>query len=192
MSTFEHSIAAILQGTWWVLLLRGLGAIAFGIVMYAHPVIAIPTLVLLFAIYMAADGILGVWTAFSGRKEHEDWLILLLGGLLGIGIGIMTFAVPALTATALLFFVAIWAVATGAFHVLAGLRVRKVIICGNILVVIGALTILFGGFLMANPATGMRAVLWIIATYLVVAGAFLTLFSFRARLFEKMIAKAEQ
>jgi uncharacterized membrane protein HdeD (DUF308 family) len=189
MIDFEHSLAAILQGSWWTLLLRGLGSFAVGILLWVHPVIAISTLVLLFAVALAADGLLAVWAAVAGRAKHDDWWVLMIGGLLSLCIAVMTIAVPALTATALLFFVAIWAVAAGVLNILAGLRVRTVIVCGNILILIGALGVIFGGLIMAHPAAGMRAVLWLPATYALVHGAFLTLLSFRARIFAKMLAK---
>lgn len=70
MNLVENKMAAILHRTWWVLLLRGLAAIAFGILTWVLPGISLGALVLLFGAYSMADGILGVWTAIAGRKEH--------------------------------------------------------------------------------------------------------------------------
>ncbi len=72
-----------------------------------------------------ADGILGIWTAIAGRKDHEDWRVLLLWGLVGIGIGVLTFLAPGLTALAILFYIAIWAIATGVLEIVAAIRLRK-------------------------------------------------------------------
>ena len=87
------SLGSILSRSWWLLLLRGLAAIAFSVLLWLQPAITLVALVLLFGAYATADGVLGVWTAVSGRKLHEDWLILLLEGLLGIGVGVLTFVV---------------------------------------------------------------------------------------------------
>ena len=54
---------------------------------WLQPGISLAALILLFGAYSMADGILGVWTAIAGRHEHEQWWVLLLGGLVGIGIG---------------------------------------------------------------------------------------------------------
>ena len=113
MNIVEKKLAAILFRNWWVLLLRGLVAIAFGVLVWFQPGISLAALVLLFGAYAMVDGILGVWTAIAERKEREHWGLLLLEGLLGIGVGIMTFIVPGLTALALVFYIAIWAIATG-------------------------------------------------------------------------------
>ena len=103
MNVLEKHLATILSRNWWVLLLRGLAAIAFGVLTWLLPGVSLTALVLLFGIYALADGILGVWTGIAGRKEHEDWWVMLMWGLLGIGIGILTLAAPGITALALLF-----------------------------------------------------------------------------------------
>src|SRR5215472_11583016 len=122
MDVLEKHLAAILSRNWWVLLLRGIIAIAFGILTWLQPGISLAALVLLFGAYVLADGILGVWTALSGRKEHEDWWVLLLWGLLGIGVGIIALLAPGITALALLFYIAVWAIATGVLEIIAAIR----------------------------------------------------------------------
>ena len=62
--------------------LRGLVAIAFGALTMFQPGISLAALVLLFGAFAMVDGILGVWTAIAGRKYHENWWVLLLGGLI--------------------------------------------------------------------------------------------------------------
>src|SRR5215471_15824220 len=91
MNIAENQLATILARNWWMLLLRGLVAIAFGVLAWLQPGITLAVLVLLFGAYALVDGILGVWTAITGRKEHEHWWVLLLEGLVGIAIGILTF-----------------------------------------------------------------------------------------------------
>src|SRR5271166_2383646 len=108
-----------------MLLLRGLIAIAFGVLCWVQPWISLVALVFLFGAYILADGILGVWAAFAGRTENEDWWLLLLWGLVGIGVGILTFMAPDITALALLFYIAIWAIATGVLQIMAAIRLRR-------------------------------------------------------------------
>jgi uncharacterized membrane protein HdeD (DUF308 family) len=190
MSLVEKKLAAILHRTWWVLLLRGLAAIAFGLFTWSRPGISLATLVLLFGAYTLADGILGVWTAISGRSEHESWWLMLLGGLVGIGVGLLTFSAPGLTAVVLLFYIAIWAISTGVLGIVAAIRLRKEIQGEWLLVLGGLASVLFGALLVARPGAGALAVMGLIAGYAVVFGVLLVILAFKARGFGKLIAGA--
>jgi uncharacterized membrane protein HdeD (DUF308 family) len=179
----ESTLAAILQRNWWVLLLRGLAAIAFGVLTWMQPGISLAALVLLFGFYAVADGFLAVWVAIAGRKEHEHWWVLLLEGLLGIGVGVLTFLAPAVTAVILLFYIAIWAIATGVLEIVAAIRLRKEIDGEWLLVLSGLASVIFGVLLVAQPEAGAMALLWIIALYAFVFGVLLVMLAFRARTF---------
>jgi uncharacterized membrane protein HdeD (DUF308 family) len=179
----ENSMAIVLSRNWWVLLLRGLAAIAFGVLAWFQPGVSLSALVLLFGAYALADGILGVWTAITGRKEHEDWWVLLLRGLIGIGVGLLTFLAPGITALALLFYIAIWAVATGVLEIVTAIRLRREIKNEWFLILGGLLSVVFGILLMTQPGAGALALLWLIATYAVISGVFLVILAFRVRSF---------
>ena len=159
MDTVGNRLAAILRRTWWILLMRGLFAIAFGILTWVLPGVSLAALVLLFGAYVMADGLLGVWSAVAGRKEHEHWWVLLLIGLLGIAVGLLTFLAPGVTALVLLFYIAIWAIATGVLQIVVAIRLRKEIRGEWLLVLGGLASVLFGVLLVAKPAAGALAVL---------------------------------
>jgi len=190
MSTVQSQLASILSRNWWVLLLRGLAAIAFGILAWFLPGISLATLVLLFGAYALADGILGTWTAVAGRKEHEDWWVLLLWGLVGVGVGIVTFLAPGITALALLFYIAVWAIATGVLQIVAAIRLRKEIEGEWWLVFAGLASVIFGVLLMVKPGAGALALLWLTATYAVIFGVFLVILAFKARAFGGRAARS--
>ena len=181
MNGIEGRLASILSRNWWLVLLRGIAAIAFGVLTWFQPGISLAALVLLFGAYSLADGILGVWTALAGRNDHESWWVLLLWGLLGIGIGILTFVEPGLTALALLFYIAIWAIATGVLEIAAAIRLRKEIKGEWWLILTGICSVLFGAIMIAQPAAGAMALLWLIATYAVVFGVLLVVLAFKVR-----------
>jgi len=188
MELVKDRLAAILSRNWWVLLLRGIVAIIFGALTWMQPGISLAALVLLFGAYSMADGILGAWTAVAGRKEHEHWWVLLLEGLVGIGVGVLTLFAPGVTALALLFYIAIWAVTTGVLEIVAAIRLRKEIEGEWLLVLGGLASVAFGVLLMARPGAGALAVLWIIAAYAVVFGAILVVLAFKARSFGRALA----
>jgi uncharacterized membrane protein HdeD (DUF308 family) len=181
MSLIQNQLANIFARNWWVLLIRGLAAILFGILTWLRPGLSLATLVLLFGAYALADGLLAMWAAIAGRHEHEHWWVLLLEGLTGIGVGLLTFMVPGLTAIAILFYIAVWAIARGVLEIAAAVRLRKEI-SGEFFLILGGLaSVLFGFLLMARPWPGALAVLWLIAAYAVIFGVILVLLAFKVR-----------
>jgi uncharacterized membrane protein HdeD (DUF308 family) len=175
------SLAAALARNWWVLMLRGLVAILFGVFAFASPGITLASLILLFGGYCLADGLMAAWTALSNRKQKENGWLLLIGGLLGIGVGLLTIFQPALTGMALLFYIAIWAVATGVVQVLTAIRLRQEIANEWMLVLAGLASVALGALLMARPGAGALAALWLIASYAIVFGILLVALAFRVR-----------
>jgi uncharacterized membrane protein HdeD (DUF308 family) len=174
-------IGDILSRYWWMAVLRGLFWILFGVVILASPGISLLSLTLAFGIILFADGIVNVAHAFWGRKVHEDWWVLLLVGLTGIGIGALTFYSPQATAIALVFYVAIWAIATGVLEITAAIRLRKQLAGEVWLILAGLASVIFGALLIARPAAGALTLLWLFAVYAIAFGVMLVLLALRVR-----------
>jgi uncharacterized membrane protein HdeD (DUF308 family) len=181
MNIIENRLTTILSRTWWVLLLRGLVAIAFGILAWLQPGITLAALISLFGAYALVEGILGVWAAIAGRKENEVWFVLFLSGLVSIGIGILAFLAPGVTALVLLFYIAVWAIAKGVLEIAAAIRLRKEIEGEWRLALGGLASVALGVFLMVQPGAGALALLWLIATYAIVFGILLALLAIKVR-----------
>ena len=142
------------------------------------------------ATIMFVDGIINAANAFSGRKEHDDWWVLLLVGLAGIGIGLLTFYNPAATALAVVLYVAIWAVATGLLEIVAAVRLRKQIEGEFWLALAGIASVAFGVLLAARPGVGALTILWLIGVYAIAFGVILLLLAFKVRSSVKHVARA--
>lgn len=183
MNPIEQRLASVLSRHWWLLLVRGLVAIAFGVLTWVQPAISLGALVILFGAYSMADGILATWTAIAGGKDHDYHWVLLLEGLLGIGIGVLTFLAPGITALALLFYIAIWAIATGVLEIAAAIRLRKEIKDEWLLILAGIASVVFGALLAMQPGAGALAVLWLIGSYAVLFGVLLVILAFKTRRF---------
>ena len=134
---------------WWVLLLRGLAAILFGIVAYAWPGVAIAFLVLIWGAYALIDGIFEV---VAGIRAKYGALVLL--GLLGIAAGVVTFLWPGVTAVTLLWIIAFWAIVAGAMQIAAAIRLRKEVQGEWLWILSGACMIVLGVLLHAPPRGG--------------------------------------
>jgi uncharacterized membrane protein HdeD (DUF308 family) len=183
MNTILTHLASTLARGWWLLILRGLVAIVFGALAWIQPGITLAALVLLFGAYSMADGVLCLWTAITGPKGHEYWWLLLLEGLVGIGIGFLTFFAPGITALALLFYIAIWAIATGILEIAAAIRLRKEIDNEWLLLLAGLASVVFGILLAAQPAVGALALLWLIGSYAILFGVLLLILALKIRKF---------
>lgn len=188
MNSLEQRLASILTRSWWVLLLRGIAAIAFGVLTWVQPAISLAALVLLFGAYCLVDGILAIWMAFAGRKHHEHWWLLLLGGLVGIGVGILTLLAPGVTALAVLFYIAIWAIATGILQITAAIRLRREIKGEWVFILAGLASVAFGVILAAQPAAGALALLWLIAAYAILFGVLMVILAIKSRGFLGAVA----
>ena len=176
-------LASILSRYWWLTLLRGGLWVLFGILVFAQPAITLVALTWLFGAFVLVDGVVNVANAIGGRRERENWWVLLLVGLAGIGIGILAFTNPGITAIALLFYIAIWAIATGLLEIAAAMRLRREIHGELWLVLAGLVSVAFGILLIARPGAGVLAALWLLGGYAIVFGAILIVLSFRARTF---------
>ncbi|HEV8479260.1 MAG TPA: HdeD family acid-resistance protein [Candidatus Eisenbacteria bacterium] len=188
METLRDRLSAALHRGWWQILLRGLAAIAFACLTWFRPGISLLSLVFLFGFYALMDGILAVWTALAGRSETRHWWLLLLGGLLGVAIGIVTFAVPGVTALSLLLYIAVWAIGQGIFTIIAAIRLRRELKNEWLLILSGVASFLFGALLIARPGAGALAVLSLIAGFAFIFGVMLVMLAFRVRTLGNQLA----
>ena len=165
----------MLSKAWWVYLVRGVLAILFGVLAFARPGLTLATLVIFFGAWALATGVFAIFAAFAAKKVHTDWWVLLLEGLLGIGVGLVTFYAPGITAISLLWYLAFWAILSGVFEVVTAVRLRKEIRGEGWLMLAGAASIVFGVLLLARPGAGALAVITFIGAYALVFGVILVM-----------------
>jgi uncharacterized membrane protein HdeD (DUF308 family) len=170
-----------LSRNWWVVLVRGIVGILFGILTFFAPGITLAALVLVFGAYAFVDGVLTLVSAIRRRSTTDRWWILVLEGIAGILVGIATLFVPGITALVLLYLIAAWALVTGILELAAAIRLRKVITNEWLLALGGIVSILLGVLLIVAPGAGALAVVIWIGAYAFVFGALLVGLSLRLR-----------
>jgi len=164
---------AMYAGGWWSLVLRGIAAIAFGILAFVWPAITLTALVFLWGAYALVDGVFAIVAGVKTYGENRRWWVLLLEGILGVLAGIVAFALPGITALLLLMLIAAWAIVTGVFEIAAAIQLRKEIKGEWLLALAGIASILFGVVLFLNPGPGALALVWLIGSYAILFGILL-------------------
>jgi uncharacterized membrane protein HdeD (DUF308 family) len=186
MPLAESAVLGTLADNWWLLLLRGLAAIAFGAIAFFWPGVTLVALTYLWGAYAIADGVIAIGAAIgaSGSNAGPRWW-LGLSGIVGILAGIVAFAYTGMTALVLLMVIAVWAIIIGVLQLYAAAQLRKLIDNAWWLVLSGLFAIAFGAVLIAWPGAGALAVIWTIAWYAVFFGCMLIGMSFELRKFKR-------
>jgi uncharacterized membrane protein HdeD (DUF308 family) len=169
-----------LARNWWLLLLRGICAVIFGVLTFVWPGVTLVTLVLLYGAYALVDGVFALAAAVMGGAPAPRWWLAVVG-LLGIAAGLVTLFMPGMTALVLLYFIAFWAIAIGIMQIVGAIRLRKEIENEWWLVAAGALSVLFGLLLVVQPGAGALALIFTIGVWAIVYGVVLIAFALRLR-----------
>ena len=168
---------------WWVMALRGLFAILFGVLAFILPGVTLRVLVLFFGAFALVDGI---WAVVHGISQK--WLTLFLEGLIGIAAGVFTFFWPGITALVLIYKIALWAVITGVLEIGTAIRLRKAVEGEWLMALGGIISIIFGVFVATYPRLGARAIIMIIGIYAIVFGVLFMILAFRHRRHPNQVA----
>jgi len=170
-----------LATNWWALVIRGLAGIIFGVLALAWPGITLVALVFLFAGYALVDGVTSLVGAVRAMERHERWGVLVLEGIVGIGAALVTMAWPGITALALVYVIAAWAIITGALEIAAAIRLRRHIRGEWLLILGGIASLAFGILLMIAPLAGALVIAIWVGAYSLFFGVMLVALGLRLK-----------
>jgi uncharacterized membrane protein HdeD (DUF308 family) len=157
-------------------------AILLGLLAFIWPGITLFVLVIFWGAYMFVDGVFAIVAAVRAAGQEARWWLLLVEGILGVLVGIVTFIWPGLTALALLYLVAAWAIVTGILEIVGAIRLRREIEGEWALILAGVLSVIFGVLLAVIPApAGLLSLTWLIGVYAIAFGVIMLILAFRLR-----------
>jgi uncharacterized membrane protein HdeD (DUF308 family) len=161
----------VLARNWWLLVIRGLLAIAFGVLAFLLPGLTLAVLVALVGAYLLVDGAAMLIALVRGDPvaRRSAWSVGIMG-VLGVIAGIGAFLWPDITALTLLYLTAAWAIVMGAFQILAAINLRKEIEGELWLALGGVLAIAFGVLLVVNPGAGLLSLTWLVGLWAILFG----------------------
>lgn len=171
---------SVLTRNWWALALRGVVAIAFGVVAFLRPGLTLEIFVLLFAVYAIVDGIFAIVGGVYAAEQHERSWPLFVEGLLDVAAGVIILLWPGLSLLVFVIFVGAWAVVTGIALLIAAFRLRR--LHGEwLLVVNGLVSLLLGTYFLFFPIAGVIVLAWWIGIYALIFGVLLIALALRMR-----------
>jgi uncharacterized membrane protein HdeD (DUF308 family) len=174
-------MATDLARNWWLLALRGVAGILFGIGAFVWPGATLAALILVFGAYVFVDGIFAVAAGIGMRRQMKRWWLIVLEGAAGIILGVLTFRSPDTTALVLLTVIAAWSIVTGIFEIATALRLRKLIANEWLMILSGVVSIIFGALLIAQPRAGAISIVWLLGAYALLFGILTLMLAFRLR-----------
>jgi uncharacterized membrane protein HdeD (DUF308 family) len=167
----ERPFISIIARNWWLVALRGVASILFGLLAVAWPELTLLVLVWMFGIYAALDGVFNIMSGVRGvRRRRRDWILVVLGAA-GITAGIIAIVWPGITALLLVLLIGAWAMVTGALETAAAIRSRGEGSGRWLLLVAGLASVIFGVLVVLRPGAGALALVLVIGAYAIGGGA---------------------
>jgi uncharacterized membrane protein HdeD (DUF308 family) len=170
----------LLRQNWWAIAVRGLIGILMGIIAFLLPLPSMVALVWLFGAYAFLDGLFNLVTVWR-RGQIRPWWAMALEAVMGIGAGVISFIWPTITALALVYLIATWAIATGILEIVAAIRLRKEIEGEWVLALTGIFSIALGVMFLIAPEAGAVMLAWLWGAYTAAFGILLIWLSLKLR-----------
>jgi uncharacterized membrane protein HdeD (DUF308 family) len=179
MSTTD--VGRAVRALWWLVLIRGVLAVVFGLYAMFSPASALLALVLVYGFYAIMDGAAALVLGFRHRRtSHWGWHVA--QGLVSLLAGLVALFWPGPTVLALVLIIGFWSILVGASEVVEAVTARR---AGSSswgwLLAGGAVAVLFGVVLVVSPGAGALALLWIIGWFALVFGVVHVIWAFRLR-----------
>ena len=176
----SEAMSAVLAQNWWLVALRGVFAILFGIVAFAAPGAVMLTLALFFAAYLLVDGVIGIAAAVRAARAQERWGLLLAEGALNIVMGLIAGIFPVSAVLAFVFVTAAWALITGGLMLAAAFKLTQA--HGRLWLALGGIvSVIWGVLLVIAPLVGAVVLTWWLGAYALVFGIALLVLAFQLR-----------
>ena len=172
--------ATAVRDHWWVLVVRGVIGVIFGLLFLFYPGQSLLVLIYLFGAYALVDGLFALIQAFRLGVHSDRWWPLILEAVIGVAVGIVFFRFPGLSAVAIAFTIAIWAFATGIFEIVSAFRIGS----GGapwLLGLGGVLSIVVGVLFTLMPVTALLAYVWVLGIYAIIFGIMIAVLGFRLK-----------
>ena len=171
--------------TRWLIVLRGVLFLAFGLIALAYPGMTILGLVYIFGAMAVISGIVAL-AHFAMEKSG----VFLFEGIFSIIIGILVIIYPAITAVVFVWLIVLWLLLVGMMLFVVGLSGEK----GTpraVLIISGLVMVILAVFLIVQPVSAKAwDILWVIGVLAILSGGLQVLFAVFSK--KKTIEKVQE
>jgi uncharacterized membrane protein HdeD (DUF308 family) len=174
-------MSSFYQRSWWSLMIRGILAAIFGIVALTAPAKTLDFLIVLFGIFVLVVGLVATIGAIMHRRESDNWWLILIPGIAGIVIGVISIAMPAFTEAVIIYLIAIWALVSGIGQLYSAMKIRKDVEGEWMPILIGIVSIVLAVLLFVRPLEAAATVMWLVGLFVLVIGILWIVMGFRVR-----------
>ncbi|MFW5744452.1 MAG: HdeD family acid-resistance protein [Spirochaetota bacterium] len=168
-----------IRGEWWLVALRGLVAVVFGLIALSRPSDTAAAVVIFVALFVLIDGVLSLVAAI--RTRRPSWAFPMFEGIVGVVVGILALAMPRITAVVFAVLIGIWALVTGIAELVMAFRLRSGLPSEWVLGAAGGLSVIFGVAFIVAPSAGVVALTVIVGIYALLFGIALIVYGLRLR-----------
>ena len=143
---------------WRIVVLRGILAVAFGVIAVAAPELTLSFLIILFGAFILIDGLVTVVSAVRARRMLRAWWVPVIYGSIAALIGVLIMVLPGITALAFLYIIAAWLLLLGITETTTAFRMRRELQGEGWLIAGGLLALIVGIVLAIFPNQGVIAI----------------------------------
>lgn len=161
----------LFKGSGTALIVRGIAAVLFGILVVAWPGVSVLALVILFGIYAVFDGVTNIVHYVRRMRRRSVWQ--LVGGIISVLAGLVAFVLPGITALSLTLVIGVWAVILGISQMALAFEVKRTVGLWWLWLITGIVTTLFGLFLVIFPGPGILSLLGLLSSFAIFFGILL-------------------
>lgn len=185
---FTEDLTKIAKGVWWLVLLRGIFAVIFGILALIAPIAALTGIVIVLGVYLLMDGIVEIVHAVQTRTSDRRWGWLLFQGIVSVLAGLAALILPGLTGLVgglvVVWTIVFYALTHGILGIVSAAGVGSApgrgwaIFAGVVAVVF---SILLAVIVLINPGATVLSLIWAVGIYAIVFGVALVVAAIAVR-----------
>jgi uncharacterized membrane protein HdeD (DUF308 family) len=159
-----------LNEVWWLLMLRGIALILFGVVAVVWPGLTLLALATAFAVFLLISGVVDIISGIRAEGRRSLWFLTMLLGLAEIAVAVYILKTGLLLAT-FIGLLGLTLIVVGILEIIAAFEPGEDPGRRFLLIVAGALGVIAGFAVLRYPVSSGLAFTWILGAWGLVVGA---------------------
>ncbi len=172
--------AETLKANWWMLTVRGVALLLFGLVAVFWPGLTLVTFVYIFSAFILVSGLVGAITSLVSVGK-KGWLVGLLLSLLELGVGLYLVRHPLVSFGTIVLLLGLSFLVRGVFEIVSSLMGDNPATSKTLTIISGVLGVLVGIFVLNQPVASGVAFVWLVGLYSLITGPIVIALSLDAK-----------